>query len=331
MRMPRRPRGFTLIELLVVIAIIAILIALLLPAVQQAREAARRTQCKDNLHNIGLALHNYEETHRILPPLAFGNGGTTGTPVPTFAWAVMILPMADQAPLYNAMNPGPTTLQQLLNDPARRTLLQTPLELFFCPSDTGQNLNNNRPFAIAPFSAAAPFFLAKSNYPACSGSQDGTSGGVFPEAAAASPPGAPAIPRGTKFRDVTDGLSNTIFVGERGTQRLPANPTGNGGWSALWGGMTENPNPPGTVSKWRAVRGLGTYRLSDGNSLTGTTFPDEAFGSQHDGGLHVLLGDGAVRFISINIDWTPISPRPPPPGTFNKLCDKADGLPVGEF
>lgn len=90
----------------------------------------------------------------------------------------------------------------------------------------------------------------------------------------------------------------------------------------------------GDVSRWRAIRGNGWFRLTDGNSLTGTPtviVPDEAFSSLHTGGLHVLLGDGSVRFISLNIDWTPISPRPPPPGTFNKLCDKADGLPVGEF
>ncbi len=171
--MPRRQRGFTLIELLVVIAIIAILIALLLPAVQQAREAARRTQCKDNLHNIGLALHNYEETHRTLPPLAFGDGGNpASSPVPAFPWSVMILPFLDQAPLYNVMKPGPTTLQQLLNSTTSRTLLQTPLEIFMCPSDTGPNLNNNRPFEVPPFSATNRFFLAKSNYPASSGSQD---------------------------------------------------------------------------------------------------------------------------------------------------------------
>ena len=319
--MSRRKSGFTLIELLVVIAIIAVLIALLLPAVQQAREAARRTQCKNNLKQIGLALHNYHDTFNILTPLAYGNGGTNGAPVPTFAWAVMTLPYIDQAPLYSTLNPGPNTLQNVFNSAALRPLLQTRLAAFVCPSDPGQDLNNNRPFTAA-VAGVNPFLLAKSNYPACSGSQASGSSGVFTD-------GSP-YPTGTAFRDITDGLSNTIFVGERGTVPLPANPTGNGGWSALWGGMSNEAD----VVRWRAIRGIGQYRLTDGNSLTGGGFtqPDEAFSSLHTGGVHFLMGDGTVRFISINIDWQPINVATPPgPGTFNRLCDKADGLTIGDF
>src|SRR5215471_15422897 len=107
--------GFTLIELLVVIAIIAVLIALLLPAVQQAREAARRTQCKNNLKQIGLALHNYHDTFNTLMPLAFGDGGVAGAVRPTWAWSVMMLPYIDQGPLYNSLNPGPVSLTVAAN------------------------------------------------------------------------------------------------------------------------------------------------------------------------------------------------------------------------
>ena len=98
----KRRGGFTLIELLVVIAIIAVLIALLLPAVQQAREAARRTQCKNNLKQIGLALHNYESTFGRLPPGTFGGMGTCNDD--GLAWSFSILPYLDQAPLYNQID-----------------------------------------------------------------------------------------------------------------------------------------------------------------------------------------------------------------------------------
>src|SRR5690242_1917599 len=115
-RLRQRVDGFTLIELLVVIAIIAILIALLLPAVQQAREAARRTQCKNNLKQLGLALNNYETTHKGIPqstPVMTGNGGgatygsggaSTAAPRTDWTWSAMLLPYIEQAPLYNTMN-----------------------------------------------------------------------------------------------------------------------------------------------------------------------------------------------------------------------------------
>jgi prepilin-type N-terminal cleavage/methylation domain-containing protein len=105
-----RVRGFTLIELLVVIAIIAILIALLLPAVQQAREAARRTQCKNNLHQIGIALHNYHDAFRILPPGQVTSVHWLQTDSTMWGWAAMLLPYLDQSPMYNLLTPGDITL-----------------------------------------------------------------------------------------------------------------------------------------------------------------------------------------------------------------------------
>ena len=124
-----RLRGFTLIELLVVIAIIAILIALLLPAVQQAREAARRTQCKNNLHQIGIAIHNYHDTFRIFPPGHVTSVHYDVTDNTMWGWAVMILPYIDQSPMYNLLTPGDVTLGFALADAARLKGLQTPLEV----------------------------------------------------------------------------------------------------------------------------------------------------------------------------------------------------------
>ncbi|MBC8117027.1 MAG: DUF1559 domain-containing protein [Candidatus Saccharimonas sp.] len=325
----RRKSGFTLIELLVVIAIIAVLIALLLPAVQQARESARRTQCKNNLKQIGLALHNYHDTFSILSPLSYGDGGqSVASARPTWAWSTMILPYIDQASLFSQLNPGPNTMQAVFANTALRPLLQKTIPAFICPSDTGLSPNPDRLFTTVP--GVNPFLMGKSNYPACSGSLDANVSGVFPGVANPTLP-AVAYPTGTSFRDVTDGLSNTIFVGERANAVMPATPTAQKTWAAVWPGMSFGADDR---PRWRAIRGLGWYRLTDGNSLTGSPVliqPDEAFGSVHTGGLHFLMGDGTVRFINININWTPISPNPPLPGTFNRLCDKADGLVVGEF
>ena len=134
----RRVRGFTLIELLVVIAIIAILIALLLPAVQQAREAARRTQCKNNMKQLGLALHNYHDVYGSMAPgivVDITNPGaapTVGSNDPAWGWQALILPFIDQAPLFNTLNPGTVKLKTALV--SNRQELQAPRAAFRCSS-----------------------------------------------------------------------------------------------------------------------------------------------------------------------------------------------------
>ena len=140
----RRRLGFTLIELLVVIAIIAILIALLLPAVQQAREAARRTQCKNNLKQIGLAMHNYHDVYTTFPPghmfdttIPGGNANSFQHPE-MWAWGAFILPFVDQAPLFNQLNVSQRRLTDLLAEgPDVAALIQIPLSVYHCPSDPG--------------------------------------------------------------------------------------------------------------------------------------------------------------------------------------------------
>ena len=140
-----RRKAFTLIELLVVIAIIAILIALLLPAVQQAREAARRTQCKNNLKQIGLAMHNDHDIQRVFPPSAVRSSRHPADDS-VWAWGVMILPQLEQAPLSQQLAPNnPRSFFEALSDPVVLNLVQQPLAAYRCPSSTGPNLNDHHP------------------------------------------------------------------------------------------------------------------------------------------------------------------------------------------
>lgn len=152
----RSPQGFTLIELLVVIAIIAVLIALLLPAVQQARESARRTQCKNNLKQLGLALHNYHDVHGVLPPALVASGRYCANPFRLNTTGfVLILPYMDQAPLYTAYNfDRPSSLSEDTNcstpppaaggvtvSTANQAIYSKKLAAHLCPSDPQSNVN----------------------------------------------------------------------------------------------------------------------------------------------------------------------------------------------
>ena len=297
-------KGFTLIELLVVIAIIAILIALLLPAVQQAREAARRSQCKNNLKQIGLALHNYHETYRNFPPAFIYETDTNncaGSPCndPSWAWSAMILPFVDQAPAFNSLEPGPTKLSQAIGDPAKLAILQNTIPVFRCPSDTGKNLYG---LTISGEQTS------RSNYPGVNGERtevrlnDGR--GIFG-----------ARNNSVKIRDITDGSSNTIAVGERASKII-----GNTNDSYThWAGVRES-NQNG--SGWRGafeVTGVTSFPINSAESVHWRY--RGWFSSMHQGGAHFLLGDGAIRFISENIDTT----------TYNDLSTIDDGRVIGEF
>ena len=301
-----RRSAFTLIELLVVIAIIAILIALLLPAVQQAREAARRTQCKNNMKQIGLALHNYHDVYGEFPCGWYdnpdGSGGDVNN-IAAWAWTVMLMPYIDQAPLYNSLDPGRNDRDMesifTLPDATRLAILRTPINSWLCPSDVAPELNEGRPFSWGTRNSD-PRPVATTHYVGSLGSwtmnSDDRGRGFF-TSAIIPPGGGGRSSGGMRIRDITDGTTNTVAVSERrwrykaadGSDRLAlaatlfgirrTNNSGRGRSGTCFSGRPHI-NYDGTTEN-RARRGVS---------------------SNHAGGVQVVLGDGSVRFISENID-----------------------------
>jgi prepilin-type N-terminal cleavage/methylation domain-containing protein len=322
----RVKRGFTLIELLVVIAIIAILIALLLPAVQQAREAARRSQCKNNLKQIGLALHNYHEVGGSFPP-GVVNTNWTGTVSNGLAWSVLILPHLDQAPLYNTIN----TLSSLESQAIIASEVLTTLR---CPSDVGPDQATG---------GTSIGIWGTSNYPANYGvglpvidasitDVSRSCEGVFGQNSK------------IRFRDVKDGTSNVIFIGERRMGRICeasdlAIVSGTGAFTysgcTVWAGLDEAQSGSGLTFLATGSTGVtagapvGPIRINpktdDASNSTGNPITNDqttiGYNSWHPGGAHFLTGDGAVRFITENVDIN----------TYMSILRRTDGATVGAF
>jgi prepilin-type N-terminal cleavage/methylation domain-containing protein len=332
-----RRKAFTLIELLVVIAIIAVLIALLLPAVQQAREAARRTQCKNHLKQLGLAIHNYHDTFVTTVPPGYINLTLAGT-LSGWGWNTMLLPYLDQAPLYNTLTAGTLNfssgLGSLTTTAAPTGTIQSILNALRCPSDPAQSIVAvNLIQGTAP--TPNPTQFGRSNYVGVAGwdPSNPTTGATAFAIGVYSNPSPPAgysaltvvadqfggtfganSRRG--FRDMTDGTSNIIVVGERYT---PATTTAAAAvlGDAEWAGVTANNTPVGQAM----ALGEATLRINYGFSSTAQRPITSGFGSMHTGGCHFLMGDGAVRFVSENVDLT----------TLRNLSRVSDGQITGDF
>ena len=317
-------RGFTLIELLVVIAIIAILMALLLPAVQQAREAARRTQCKNNLKQIGLALHNYHDTFTVFPP-----GGTYRVNVTQSAgWSVQarLLPFLDQANLQNLIDFS----QPYSTQPA---VISTRLGVLLCPSETNDRAYPDGSLTYWPCNYAANYGVWFLWNP--TNNQLGT--GAF----------GPNSSTGT--RDFADGTSNSVAMSEvkawqyylrdvGGTPTMPSSPSavsslggtlknsGHNEWVDSRANQTAFtttfvPNSKCPHNDAGTIRDIDFVSSREGISATAETFAVMTSRSHHTGIVNSLLMDGAVRSISENIDIN----------VWRALGTRAGGEVVGEF
>lgn len=329
MRIPpvaKAKRGFTLIELLVVIAIIAVLISLLLPAVQSAREAARRAQCVNNLKQIGLGIHNYESSHGMFPPGAMstkigqGWGAWSNNAV---TWRALILPQMEQTAKYNAFNFSLQAGQQGSN---ALTAFYTTVSTFLCPSD-GDHDNGYRPinvtsgqypmwfpagatkapivnynlsfgdnYAVLPLSGSNPW-ETDVNVPA--GTTRIGFNGFWGTTNVINYQGEVGTMRGfSDYRTmntctiagVTDGLSNTILAGEG----LPAEDANNEFWTA-----TSAAAGTTVPMNWKTDLAVGGFGSKNWNSRL--SYAARGFKSRHPGGANFLFGDGSVKFLKNSI------------------------------
>ena len=328
MRISLRPRsGFTLIELLVVIAIIAILIALLLPAVQQAREAARRTQCKNNLKQIGLAMHNYMSTWAESIPNA---GGTlTGYPNDHSPLA-KLLPYADQANLQSLVDfniqmghPAIADLPVELHEVAK-----TVIPMFLCPSDPAPSVND---IPTRPGVKYAGTNYAMNQSDGVLTTPNNQVHPIFPGN------GLCWIGANLKMRDITDGTTNTLAFAEstrgNGTRVTNSNPIEN---ALTYRRLVSGDVYTGSHSEWDSGR-LTTWlrgSVPEGPVMNGYYTPNDKTGdailgsskitaarSYHTGGINAVLCDGSVRFISDSIDLT----------LYRGLWTRSGGEVIGEF
>jgi prepilin-type N-terminal cleavage/methylation domain-containing protein/prepilin-type processing-associated H-X9-DG protein len=347
--------GFTLVELLVVIAIIGILVALLLPAVQAAREAARRMQCTNNLKQLGLAVHNYADTFKSFPSgfisslPANPTGSSTAEPS-VWTWGAFVLPFVEQTSLSDTLQVGNRTLSQNLSIPAGLAALQTPVAAFVCPSDVGPPQND---FGVKYAGTAdvypvnSPQFttyektvtsngtdripIAKSNYV-----------GVASVGDSMTPPSGDFAPYGPPvgvffwnssvgFRDITDGTSNTAMLGER-CYKLGNLFMGAG---TVFGC---SPLAAGYSSRTRVINNaLGIPYWGMNQTVTSWQHQNRSFSSVHPGGAQFALCDGSVRFISETIDFRGnsiggmTSANQGVDSTFERLLSRNDGQVVGDF
>ena len=340
-------RAFTLIELLVVIAIIAILIALLLPAVQQAREAARRTQCKNNLKQFGLAFHNYlDVTNRFPPGIQFRGmwDGTPDTPGATgdggtgFAWGSQILPYMDQAPLYNQFNFNvPIANTGIAASVVNTRLAATVLPMVRCPSDIAPATDNVGGAGL--LGSIRP--SAVSSYKANAGSYNNNPGG-WPTQPQDRRNGLFYKDSSIALRDLTDGTTNTLVLGEV-AWIAPMNARYFGGVDPDLGYSID-----GMGNAGQAQRFMATTQYAMNLPVLTTPAPNgnqperaESFSSFHEGGANFVLGDGSVRFISENIQHTTFLWDANNPydrtnngagyGIYQRLASRADGLVIGDF
>jgi len=309
--------GFTLVELLVVIAIIGVLIALLLPAVQQARESARRMQCSNNLKQLGIALHNHHDTHGQFPPGYVFDSSVNTAGDPTWGWGVFMLPFMEQTNVYEELRPAEQTLLSALGNAQDLLTMQTNLPAFRCPSATGPDLNDERLLNDEA--------TAVSNYIGCNSSD-----------LAARNDGIPATNYGADgifwensecdFAEITDGTSNTFAIGERAWQMNRRNGTGKANYFAgnvygVAGRLVVGSSPDPNLDLYSVLGGT----VREINWARADIYEHSSFSSNHPGGVQFLFCDGSVHFIQETIEFDRDND---PDTTLELLMSRNDGQPV---
>lgn len=324
-----RRRAFTLVELLVVIAIIGVLVALLLPAVQAAREAARRMSCGNNLKQYGLALQNYHDVYKLFPTGAFNWGN------PQQGWQVQVLPFAEQGALYDQVSAAPVWYDVIIPSPTnpnrRAREVQVPYAL--CPSDTGQAQINGS-WAQSNYTGSlgsqrtpsangscAPFLTPGINYESPGGTadhgNDTTANGISGMFSRLGPP--------ISMASALDGTSNVISVGE--ILPLCQNDHSGGWWQYNGAGNAHaSTSVPCNVhltcpnsKKWTPYQSC-SYAVVGGASVNNWNL-SWGFRSRHPGGAQFVFVDGSVHFLSENLDYR----------TYQALGGRRDGEPLGEY
>ncbi len=293
-------RAFTLVELLVVITIIGILIALLLPAVQAAREAARRSQCVNNLKQIGLALHNYHDSFGVLPPARCRKYVGTSLSGTAWGWGTFVLPYVEQQSLYDTLEPGKVSVWGAASNASKIPLMQQRLEAYRCPSDIAPTTNTARPLPYATPSV----YVATSNYV-------GSSSSDIPISDSAANVGYAGVFVGeqkVRLADIVDGTSNTVAVGERAWQYRDRFGNVRPAKAAIVFGITQGGGNMDANIYYGDTVGAGVYRLnltgsdqSDSASI-GYERGEHAYSSMHPGGANFVLVDGSVRFVAESIE-----------------------------
>jgi prepilin-type N-terminal cleavage/methylation domain-containing protein len=319
--------GFTLVELLVVIAIIGLLVGLLLPAIQAAREAARRSQCQNNLKQQGLALINYEQQHKRYPIGVFGDIVANNNRADGFGWAVWLLPQLEEQPLYDRIAPKETPGIFRTTFTTTKTIIpggDTVLPVFRCPTSELPP----RAVDLEPALMAGNGY-ATSDYKACTG--EGDSGIFFKRSDGWNANKETRV----RARDVTDGLSKTIALGESayyidvGAGRYTDWPI----WMGAYGGgdpdeaVLFKTQPPSEINCRVAQKSLPSLRR---NYALGPVDDDCAF-SWHDGGAFFAFADGSVHFLVESISDSNNTNSDNMSLIYRRLGTKDDGLVVENF
>jgi hypothetical protein len=295
---PRR-RGFTFVEFQVVIVVVAVLIALLLPAVQSAREAARKSQCQDHLHNFAIAMWDYESTYKLYPPgwVAQAKGHSNRS------WGASILPFMEQRPLYDLLEVNRLTFPQELARPAILQAMQTSIEMYRCPTDPAPELNRVN---VPTDADGEPREVALSSYVGINGPGGWSRGrelqGLFGQNS------------NVRVADVLDGTSNTVMIGERSFDLPTGTETISCGASIPFG---VGGNGSGTLERFAlAIGDGGLNSRADGSD--GLARCGEGMSAYHPGGVMCALGDAKVTFLADETD----------PDALAAMMGRADGKAV---